>query len=98
MLDLDPAIRQYDYVTWLSNDERSWAEIWATGSFWVFLGEESAALRYMGFLSFTLSVMLGSASVFKIEWKCFGFYDPENIFLDNENTQFSGWPTRYFGL
>ena len=26
-----------------------------------------------------------------------GNFDPENIFLDNENNYFSGWPNRYFG-
>ena len=27
----------------------------------------------------------------------FGYFDPENIFLDNENTYFSGWPYQYVG-
>ena len=25
-----------------------------------------------------------------------GYFDPDNIFLDNENKNFSGWPNRYF--
>ena len=28
----------------------------------------------------------------------FGYFDPETIFLDSKNKQFSGWPNRYFGL
>ena len=27
----------------------------------------------------------------------FGYFDPINIFLDNKNKYFSGWPRRYFG-
>ena len=27
----------------------------------------------------------------------FGYFDPKNIFLDNKNGLFSGWPKRYFG-
>ena len=27
----------------------------------------------------------------------FGYFDPENIFIDNENEIFSGWAIRYFG-
>ena len=27
----------------------------------------------------------------------FGYFDPENIFMDDENKYFSGWANRYFG-
>ena len=27
----------------------------------------------------------------------FGYFDPEKIYENNENKQFSGWPDRYFG-
>ena len=29
--------------------------------------------------------------------RCFGYFDPKNIFLDDRNKQFLGWPNRYFG-
>ena len=38
----------------------------------------------------------GSASFYKIKYNFFGYSDPENIFLDNENEYFSGWADRYF--
>ena len=39
-----------------------------------------------------------SASVLKTKKKyIFGYFDPGNIFLHNENSNFSGWPSRYFG-
>ena len=33
----------------------------------------------------------------KLNYLFFWYFDPENIFLDNENKWFSGWPKRYFG-
>ena len=33
----------------------------------------------------------------KLNKMIFGYFDPENIFLDNENNLFSGWPNRKFG-
>ena len=33
----------------------------------------------------------------KLNYLFFGYFDPKNMFLDNKNKYFSGWPERYFG-
>ena len=34
---------------------------------------------------------------FKLNKLLFGYFDPEIVFIDNENKYFSGWPNWYFG-
>ena len=33
----------------------------------------------------------------KLNYLCFGYFDPINIFFDNQNKKISGWPEQYFG-
>ena len=36
--------------------------------------------------------------VFKIKYICFGYFDPQNILQDNENTYILELPNQWFGL
>ena len=35
-------------------------------------------------------------SFLKLNWIIYGFLDPVNMFFDNKQKQYSGWPKQYF--
>ena len=52
-------------------------------------GDRSHGVRFLGCSSVKFFSKLNNLF--------FGYFDPINIFFDNKNKYFSGWPKRYFG-
>ena len=71
-----------------------WEVQWNASGFLPLLFNPSTAVTYDApIVNLVEPVLLFS----KLNKMFFGYFDPEHIFLDNENKYFSGWVYRYFG-